>query len=123
MKEEQAMAFSTLAVQAVEDITIVRVLEHRIFLKIADHFRDEIVQLIEGGAQKVIVDLSTVNVMNSSGLGVLILARDMLLKKGGVILLCGLVNIMKEIFTRMHLDDFFTIYPDCQTALAEMKKA
>jgi anti-sigma B factor antagonist len=115
------MAFTTISVDVANTVTIVHVLERRIFLKITDHFRDEMQQVIEGGALNLIVDLSQVNVMNSSGLGVLILVRDMIRKKEGAIVLFGLSNMMHEIFARMHLDSFFTITADYETAMAILK--
>jgi anti-sigma B factor antagonist len=111
------VSYNTIAVENIGDITIIKVLERRVFLKISDQFRDEVVHLIDSGANRVIIDLSNVHVMNSSGLGVLILARDMLQKKGGKIILCGLLKVMEEIFSRMHLDNFFTICKNVSEAV------
>lgn len=116
------MANSILSIEVLDEVTVALVQEHRVFLKITDQFREEVIGIIDAGVQKLVIDLSKVNVMNSSGLGVLILARDMLQKKGGMIVLCGLLPMMKEIFTRMHLDSFFTITQDKESALAEIKK-
>ncbi len=115
------MANSILSLEAMDDITYVQVQEHRVFLKITDQFREEVIRIIDAGTHKLIIDLSKVNVMNSSGLGVLILARDMMQKKNGVIVLCGLLPMMQEIFTRMHLDSFFNITSDKDAALSMLK--
>jgi anti-sigma B factor antagonist len=114
------VSYNTISVENIRDITIIKVLERRVFLKISDQFRDEVVRIIDGGATRVIIDLSTVHVMNSSGLGVLILARDMLQKKGGKIILCGLLKVMEEIFSRMHLDNFFEICKNVTEAMEAM---
>lgn len=114
------MSYQTIAVENIGDITVIRVLERRVFLKISDQFRDEVVRTIDGGANRVIFDLGNVHVMNSSGLGVLILARDMLQKKGGKIILCGFLKVMEEIFYRMHLDNFFHICKDVPEAVEAM---
>ncbi len=115
--EEGARPLSTIEVAHKGDIDIVTIKERRIFLQIAETFREELVSVIEGGASKLIVDLSQVSVMNSSGLGVLILARDKLKKRNGRIVLCGMQHIMAEIFARMHLDSFFDVAADTEAGL------
>lgn len=113
---DQDMNFQTIALEQMDTILVIRVLERRIFLKIADQFKEEMVRAMENGSQHLIIDLSLVNVMNSSGLGVLILARDRVLKKGGKLILTGLRSVMTEIFRRMHLNVFFTIAEDITSA-------
>ncbi|MBN2355966.1 STAS domain-containing protein [candidate division KSB1 bacterium] len=110
------MNYQTIAVEQLDKILVIRVLERRIFLKIADNFKEEITKCIENDVENLIIDLSQVNVMNSSGLGVLILARDKMLKQGGKLILCGLRSVMTEIFNRMHLNAFFTITDDIEKA-------
>ena len=115
--EEDARSFSTIEVASKGDVNIITVKERRIFLQIAEAFREELVTFIDQGANRLIIDLSRVSVMNSSGLGVLILARDKLRKRNGKIVLCGMQHVMAEIFSRMHLDSFFAIVPDLEGAI------
>lgn len=117
------MAYATVSVEIGEGITVIRVLPQRVFLKTSEQFREEIIRVLDGDALKVIIDLSRVNMMNSAGLGVLILARDKMLKRGGTLVVCGLLNMMQEIFARMHLDSYFMLRPDCETALADLRRA
>jgi anti-anti-sigma factor len=116
------VSYSTISIENTGDITVIKVLERRVFLKISDQFRDEVVRIIDSGAHRVIFDLSIVHVMNSSGLGVLILARDMLQKKGGKLVLCGLLKVMDEIFSRMHLDNFFVICRNVSEAIEVVRE-
>ncbi|NLP08872.1 STAS domain-containing protein [bacterium] len=116
------MVYATVSVEIREGITVIRVLPQRVFLKTSEQFREEIIQVLDGDALKVIIDLSRVNMMNSAGLGVLILARDKMLKRGGTLVVCGLLNMMREIFTRMHLDNYFKLYTDCETALTDLRR-
>ena len=115
------MSYKTIEVTTKQDVTVIRILERRIFLHITEDFRNEILSIIEDGADKVVMDLSAVNVMNSSGLGVLMLARDKMEKRKGTLVLCGLQPIMAEIFSRMHLDTFFQVFKDQDEALAKMQ--
>jgi len=114
--------FQTISVETHDKIMIVHVLERRIFLKVAESFRAEFTRAIDPLPEKLIIDLSMVNVMNSSGLGVLILVRDLLEKKQGKLLLCGLHPVMREVFARMHLDAYFTSTADMASALEIMRK-
>lgn len=116
------MPFKTLELKKTDDIHVVRVLERRIFLKITDVFREEMIKVMEEGVDRLIIDLTNVSVMNSSGLGVLILTRDKIQKNNGRLILCGLMPVMSEIFARMHLDSFFTIMSDENEALAAIRK-
>jgi len=99
------------------NVDIISVLEKRIFLDLTEKFKDEVIHIFEKGAKNIIFDLGNVNVMNSSGLGVLILARDKIEKKGGKIVICGLLPLMKEIFDRMQFSSFFTVVDDLEEAL------
>ncbi len=55
----------------------------------ATDFQDEIRNLIEKGKTKVVGDLSKVNFMNSSGLGIIIIALTSLRNAGGDLKICG----------------------------------
>jgi anti-sigma B factor antagonist len=115
------MLYKTIEVTKKQNITIIHIIERRIFLQITDDFRNEVLSVIDEGVEKVIIDLSAVNVMNSSGLGVLMLVRDKMEKHKGILVLCGLQPIMAEIFTRMHLDTFFKVYQDQDEALLKLQ--
>jgi anti-anti-sigma factor len=115
------MPYKTIQMTQKQDVTIIHVTERRIFLHIADDFRNEVLSIIDNGVPKVIIDLNDVNVMNSSGLGVLMLVRDRIDKQKGRLVLCGLQPIMSEIFYRMHLDTFFTIAGDQDEAFQKLQ--
>lgn len=115
------MPHKTIQVTQKQDVTIIKVVERRIFLHIADDFRNEVLSVIDNGVQKVIIDLCNVNVMNSSGLGVLMLVRDKVDKQKGRLIICGLQPIMSEIFYRMHLDTFFVVTRDQEEALLKIQ--
>lgn len=55
----------------------------------ATDFQDEIKGLIEKGKTNVVADLSKVNFMNSSGLGIMITALTSLRNAGGDLKICG----------------------------------
>lgn len=115
------MPYQTLTLQRQGEIDIIRIHERRISLKISDLFHEEMEQAVAQSGMRLVVDLEEVHVMNSSGLGVLIAARETILKRGGRLVLCHLQPVMQEILTRMHLVDYFTIAPERQAALTQLQ--
>lgn len=98
-------------------VDIITVLEKRIFLDTSDKFKQDLLKVLEGGAKNVVFDLSHVKIMNSSGLGVLILARDRLKDRGGQMAVCNLQPLMEEIFERMQFHAFFQVKKTLEEAL------
>ena len=77
--------------------------------------------LLESGATTVVVDLSEVAFLDSTGLGALVEARAATSEAGGSLpLVCGQERILK-LFTITGLDGVFAIHPDLDSALAALK--
>jgi len=92
-----------------ENLTIVRINEPKIFQEKVFILREQIIDLMKSSRDKFILDLSAVEVINSSGLGVLLLMHDSLSRKNGKMILCGLNPLLKELFNRMKLNDIFHV--------------
>lgn len=86
------------------------------------HRSDEVRALLEphlaAKTPKVIVDLSGVGYMDSSGLAVFIEAMQRVQGYGGKFALCGLREGVRHIFAVACLDQVFRIFPDRAAALA-----
>lgn len=67
---------------------------------------------------KVVIDLSRVSYIDSSGLAVLIEAMQNVSSYGGKFALAGLQAGVRPIFEIARLDQVFRIYPDVDAALA-----
>ncbi len=115
------MKEKVVQVQDKDGITFVRVAEKRLYLNIVVPFQEELIAIIDRGNDKLIVDLTEVDVINSSGLGVLILASDRLSKIGGKLVVTGLCPLLKELFQRMRLDTLFTVVEDQEEALLAIR--
>ncbi|MCD6117361.1 STAS domain-containing protein [bacterium] len=92
-----------------ENFVILRINEPKIFQEKVFIFREQILNIMKNNIDKFILDLSEVEVINSSGLGVLLLMHDRLDKKNGKMVICGLNPLLKELFKRMRLNDIFQI--------------
>ena len=103
------MSFQTITVTEKENIQYIQILEKRIYLGVTDIFAEEMNKALESSAEKFVIDLRDVSVINSSGIGVLIKTRDELLKRGKKIKLVKLQPLLVDIFTRMRLDTLFEI--------------
>ncbi|MBD3287217.1 STAS domain-containing protein [candidate division KSB1 bacterium] len=103
------MAFQTINITEREDELLIKVLEKRIYLGVTDIFSEEINQALNKDVDTFVIDMGNVSVMNSSGIGVLIKARDEIMKKSKSLKLTNLQPLMKDIFDRMRLDTLFDI--------------
>jgi len=68
---------------------------------------------------RVVVDLSGVSYIDSSGLAVFIEAMQRVQAYGGSFVLCGLRESVRHIFHIARLDQVFRIFPDRATAEAQ----
>ncbi|MBC8185641.1 STAS domain-containing protein [candidate division KSB1 bacterium] len=110
------MDLKTLTIKKSDNRIIVNITEKRIYLGITDIFREEMISVVENTYDEMIINLENVAVMNSAGLGVLIMARDKIKKINGRIKLTNLQPLMQDIFSRMRLDTLFEIYANVEEA-------
>jgi len=111
------MDFKTIKVDFNKDRAIVTINEKRIYLGITDMFREDMLVVLENDFNELVINLEHVAVMNSAGLGVLIMAQDTMKKRNGRIKLTNLQPLMQDIFSRMRLDTLFETYDTIEEAL------
>lgn len=80
-------------------------------------FASSIDELAKKKYKNVIIDLSRVVLMNSSGLGMLVSAHSSLRKYGVNLLLSGVPAKVSSLLQMTHLDKVFSIYNDLNDAL------
>ncbi len=113
-----ATATGVLEVEEVSGVPVVRVGPRRLFLEAAEAFREELLQIARESASSVVVDLTNVNVMNSSALGALILASDTLRKRGMELVVANPGPVLRQVLSRTKLDTILTVAPSVEEALA-----
>jgi anti-sigma B factor antagonist len=102
---------------ATEDVGVV-ILEGEIDIYSAPEFKEVLVNGIEGGAKRVIVDLSGVTFIDSTALGVLVSgAKRVRPRNGNLDIVCTDENIIR-IFEITGLDRIFGIFPSRGEALS-----
>lgn len=84
----------------------------------AETFRNELHKLIEEDKNNVIVDLSNVKFMNSSGLGILIGGLTTMRNAGGDLKICGATDSIRSLLMVSQLIKVFDHYDTLEDALA-----
>jgi anti-sigma B factor antagonist len=73
--------------------------------------RDDLYAIIDGGAREVVVDLSELGFIDSSGLGVLVAALKHMRERDGQLVLAGLQQPALRVFEITDLTTLFTLEP------------
>jgi anti-sigma B factor antagonist len=75
----------------------------------AHYLKTELLNLIQQGATKVIVDLQEIEMVDSTGLGVFIAAQNSLKEDGGSLEVINVSADLFHLFQIMRLDKHFTV--------------
>lgn len=81
--------------------------------------RNDIRKAFENPPEKIIVELSEVSYMDSSGVATLVEAMQLSRKTNSKLVLCCMTERVQSIFEIARLDQVFIIRPDIDAALAE----
>jgi anti-sigma B factor antagonist len=93
-------------------------LEGEIDLHVSPRISASLGAMIDEKPKQVVVDLSNVTYIDSSGLAVLIEGMQNVEAYGGKFALAGLQASVRPIFEIARLDQVFRIFPDTEAALA-----
>jgi len=104
----------TFKTEEKDNITIIR-LSGYIDLSNSPILRKKLAEAINNNAN-ILIDLSEVTYMDSSGLATLVEAMQKLNKNKGSLKISGLTGEVKNIFEIARLNDVFSIYEDIQSA-------
>ncbi|HSH38394.1 MAG TPA: STAS domain-containing protein [Chthoniobacterales bacterium] len=93
-------------------------LEGEIDLHVSPGIASSLKSMIARKPKQLVIDLSRVSYIDSSGLAVLIEGMQNVASYGGKFALAGLQEGVRPIFEIARLDQVFRIYPDVDSALA-----
>lgn len=77
-------------------------------------------QLIDGGARKLVFDLSKLEYIDSAGVGMLMLCSGLLEQSKGKLVLAGVNGVPKRVFDVVHLDRAISCVDDVVAAEKEL---
>lgn len=92
--------------------------EGAIDLHVSPEMRASLYALIDAKPKRLVVDLSRVPYVDSSGIAVLIGAMQSLELEGGTFMLAGAQEAVRMILESARLDQYFRLFPDVDSALA-----
>ncbi|HMJ07236.1 MAG TPA: STAS domain-containing protein [Chthoniobacterales bacterium] len=92
--------------------------EGAIDLHVSPEIRASLREMIDMKPKRLVVDLSRVPYVDSSGLAVLIGAMQSLEHDGGVFMLAGAQAAVRTILESARLDQYFQLFPHVDAALA-----
>jgi anti-sigma B factor antagonist len=83
----------------------------------AKTFEDRILGVINGGTQRLVVDLSQLDYVSSSGLRVFIIAAKRLQTVDGKIVLCSMKDHVRQVFDLAGFSSMLSIYASRDEAM------
>ena len=85
------------------------ILQGTIYVEDAKEMTEKLAALIESGQTRLLIDLSQVEYIDSSGLGMLIRIQKIAVRNGGNVVLKGVQGLVRELFEMTRLTAIFTI--------------
>jgi anti-sigma B factor antagonist len=98
------------------EVTVLEV-EGRLDATTAPSFKNHVKDLSQKGRIRFVADLSAVNFLDSSGLGVLVSALRQVGQQGGDVKIAALRPEMKSLFALTRLNKVFEIHETAQSAI------
>jgi len=84
-------------------------LNGKVYSQDASIFREELLEQIDKGATEIRIDLSALNYIDSTGLGVLITIHKRVTEKNGTVVISGAQGMVEQLFKRTRLDRVLTM--------------
>lgn len=104
------------------NVRIVTVEDARIDASVAIQFKDQMREFVEGGPARIVLDLSRVGFIDSSGLGAIVAA----MKQAGSdrkLELAGLGTSVSKVFALTRMDRVFVIHADISAVMGGLADA
>ena len=101
------------------NVLIAKVLESRIGADVAARFKEEIIGYVKSGNRAIVLDLSDVSFIDSSGLGALISCLKSMGGQGELVL-CGTRGTVSSMFKLTRMDKVFRMFSGSDEAVAAL---
>ena len=98
------------------DITVVRLCDARLDAAAAVRFKEQLRDVSDGGADKILIDMSEVVFMDSSGLGAVVTVMKLMGQKKSL-MLASLTPAVAKVFALTRMDKVFRIFMTLEEAL------
>ena len=98
------------------DVVIVKVYARRLNAHLAPEFKTKLVYLVQSGHERIVIDMTALEFIDSSGLGALSAGLKALGGRGEIVL-CGITPRLLSLFTLTHVDKLFHIFDSIEEAV------
>ncbi|MEM6372758.1 MAG: STAS domain-containing protein [Pseudomonadota bacterium] len=109
-----------LRTRSEENLQVVSVLDSRIDAAVAIEFKDAMRASTEGGSDTIVLDLSEVQFIDSSGLGAIVASMKHM-GSSRKLALAGLTPTVEKVFRLTRMDSVFSVFSTLDGALDELK--
>jgi len=97
--------------EKIGDVLVVKPLEKRMEASVALDFKEKIAGFINDGNDFIVLDLSAVDFIDSSGLGAIVSILKMLGRRGDLVI-SGVRQTVMSMFKLTRMDRVFRMFPD-----------
>jgi anti-sigma B factor antagonist len=97
--------------------TIIDIDSKNIDFRNCEHIKSAVASLVNQGQSQLILDLSHVGFMDSSGLGVILFSKRTCDEAGGSLSICGLQSYVNNLINLTNLHKTVNVYPNVDEAL------
>ena len=98
------------------DIIVVKVHVKRLDTYLALEFKTKLVNLVQSGHERIVMDMAALEFIDSSGLGALIAGFKALGGRGEIVL-CDITPRLLSLFQLTHVDKLFHIFDSAEEAV------
>jgi anti-sigma B factor antagonist len=109
------------AIRNVNGVTVLDVTGSLVRMRPAEAFRDQIMQLLNGGKKDFAVNLTEVPYIDSTGVGALLAAHKSIIQAGGKCKFFAAQSEISHTLKRVHLDKIFELFDDEAAALGSFQ--
>jgi anti-sigma B factor antagonist len=101
------------------DVVVVTIHTKRLDAHLAPEFKDRLVQLVQSGHERIVMDMAVLESIDSSGLGALIAGLKALGGRGEIVL-CGITPRLLSLLQLTHVDKLFHMFESVEEAVGEL---
>lgn len=105
--------------RSADNALIVTPLEERLDARVATDFKERMAELIASGNTKIVLDLSKVEFIDSSGLGAIVSSLKRMGGRGDLVV-CGLQETTMTMFRLTRMDRVFQVFDSEQQAVSAL---
>lgn len=100
-------------------VLVAKVLEVRIVAEVAPYFKSQLAEYMHQGNRSIVLDLGSVNFIDSSGLGALVSSLKSMGQDGDLVV-SGAHGSVASMFKLTRMDKVFRMYESCDAAVAAL---